>query len=145
MFNRNKVEMIVHVSDLPVVPRSLQLDMTSLSPRWKTGKGALRVLIYFYGGQTRFLTAKYNEKLRSHQDITDTVVDLQLSIPELEETVLDGNVHEVNGGHKVIITDCLRFRGLLMTDSGDSARHAALNKVFGIIGQSEKWTRVMQD
>lgn len=144
LFNRKVVETVIHVSEIPVIPRNQQLNMTSLSPRWMTGKGALRVLVYFWEGQTRFLTAQYVERLRSQQDITNKLQDLTLWIPEMNETVLDGNVHEVNDAHKIIITDCLKFRGLELMDSGDSVRHAALVKVFEILGALSGWSRVMQ-
>lgn len=144
LFNRKVVETIVHVSEIPVIPQIQQLNMTSLGPRWVTGLGALRVLIYFYEGQTRFLTSKYIEKLRSHQDITEHVQDLVLSIPELNETVMEGNIHDLEKGPKIILYDCLKFRGLELRDSGDSVRHQALVKVFEIIGSSESWSRVMQ-
>ena len=143
LFNRKIVETIVHVSELPVIPKELQLNMTSLSPRWITGKGALRVLIYFHEGQTRFLTSRYIERLRSYQDITDNVQDLQLSIPELDETVLEGNIHEHGNGHRIVLTDCLKFRGLLLVDSGEFVREKALDRCVTIIGPRENWTKVM--
>ena len=142
MFNRSIVETFIHRSEIPVVPQDLQLNTTSLSPTWNTGIAALRVFVYFYHGQTRFLTMDYNETLRSYRDITDEVKDLLLWVPELDETVLDGNIHDTEGPLRIVIVDCLKFRGLDIRGINESVREKALDKIFEIIGTDRNWRRM---
>lgn len=135
LFNRTIVENIIHVSEVPVIPQRIQLDMTSISPR-KIAGNALRVFIYFHYGQTRFLTSRYDIR-RLHLDITNQYPDLQLSIPELNETVMEGGIH----GPNIFLSDCFKFRGLDIRTIDYSVRYKALLKVIEIIGPKPNWSR----
>lgn len=143
MFNRSIVENIIHISEKPVVPRRIQLDMTSLCPRWIVGDGALRVFVYFHDGETRFLSSRYMVRTSSYHDVTDLFQDLHLNIPELNETVLEAGIND--GGeriHTIVVYECLKFRGLDIRGIENFVRVRALDKVFEVIGSKDNWRRI---
>jgi ATP-dependent DNA ligase len=176
LFNRDLVFYIVEKEDLPVIDpkeqllfnlptdfnESLsmsQLIFNELEDWWiEPLYSGLRLFAYIQSEEIRFLTTYYNFKINVHTDITDQLSHLQLTLPELNGTVLDGILisDEFNKkfSHykirdilkeiepcKFIVTDCLKYSKLDIRILPLHMREVSIANAFKIIGVRDFWEK----
>jgi len=147
IFNRG-IDRVIQASGIPSIsidsqlrPRN-ELSIIELEPSrifdniedWSIEAliDGIRLLAYIQDQQVILLSSYYNHKTGLYQDITDEYSDLQINIPELEGTILDGILQEEQG--TFIVFDCLKYRGTDIRDLGLDIRQQVLSKVFECIG-----------
>lgn len=147
IFNR-VVERIIQTSEIADVPAESQLrprNAVSIIDRepsrifnniedWSAEVmiDGIRILAYIQARQVILLSSHYTHKTGFYQDITSDHPELQVSIAELEGTVLDGKIQEDQGNF--IAFDCLKYRGTDIRDLDLDVRQQVLSKVFECIG-----------
>jgi len=156
LFNRT-VERIIHNKEVPIISISSQLrfqDGISIQHIEKSQilhhfedwiaepkMNGVRVMAYIQDQQVRFLTSRFPMKVGAYRDITDQLPHLQLAIPELEGTVLDGVLAP---SAEFIVFDCLKYKSTDIRHMEFAVRQITLLHIFKSIshslwGQIETW------
>ncbi len=158
LFNRPYIQRIVSSDLFPVIPIDQQIrpqeGMSFKNMRetsyifnnigdWYAEPmiDGSRIMAYIRRDEIRFLTSQLSKKTGVYQDITDKIPHLQLAIPELEGTVLDGKLVG-DDKPKLVVFDCLKFRGMDIRSLELKARQVTLSTVFNQIGKRDCWEQI---
>ena len=152
LFNRT-VERIIHNKEVPIISIPSQLRFQKgVSIRhieksqilhhledWiaEPKIDGIRVMAYIQDQQVRFLTSRFSKKIGAYRDITDRLAHLQLAIPELGGTILDG----ILMSSKFIVFDCLKYKNTDIRHMELAVRQVTLSNIFKSISHSH-WEEI---
>ncbi len=162
LFNRT-VERIIHSKEIPVIPIPSQLRFQEGVSIHHIEKSqilyhladwiaepkidGIRVMAYIQDEQVRFLTSRHSRNTGCYRDLTDRLSHLQLTIPEVEGTILDGKLVSLDETGteitqvKFVAFDCLNYKNTDIRHLELEVRQIALSNIFKSISHSH-WEQI---